>query len=428
MDSLLKFEAKHYFGKKEFKRLFQLFKEKIESLGKVGGTVTFEPTPDERMAIERWLDKEFTRKSITVNLENFEGRLKGLKFEEFTLWELVELVTEKRIIPKKEREKQQLSEKQSFFEGLEKEFEHSYTNILLKKIRNKDRDVTWITTLYNCGDYQTIKTLFRALTSLPSVEEFERLPVFSERITGDPHYFDNIDRLCNVLEIIQAYKEERFYRSNLLSEEKEALLEAYGLAKDDLHNFVTCYGLEASRDGQIVQQWHWANLEKTVQNIPLRSMKRLDSISPVIGNAVYVIENSGVYSSVIDRLEGSLAPLICTHGNFKLSGLLLLDKVVKNGCKIYYSGDFDANGVAFAYFLRRRYGHSVQFWRMGYEDYIDSISPISLTERAIKRLTSINDIDLLPAINEMVNRKKAGYQEALLKKLVDDVILYSKEN
>lgn len=427
MDPLFKYEAKQYFGKKEFRRLFDLFKKKIESLGKVGGSVTFIPTPDERTTIEKWLDKRFSGNSATIYLEKFEGRLKGLRFEEFTLWELVELVTEERIIPKKEKEQQEFLDKQRFFEGLKGEFSHTYTDILVEKIQIKEREVAWITTLYNGGDYQTIKILFRALTSLPSEGEFERLPVFAERITGDPHYFDKIDRLCNILEIIQAHKEGRSSRSNMLSEEKESLLEAHGLAKDDLHNFVTCYGLEASKDGQIVQQWHWANIEKTVQNIPLRSMKRLDSVSPVIGNAVFAIENSGVYSSVIDRLDGSLAPIICTHGNFKLSGLLLLDKVVKNGWTIYYSGDFDANGVAFAYFLRRKYGHSVQYWRMEHEDYIDSISTISLTERALKRLTSINDITLLPVINEMVKRKKAGYQESLLNKLKDDVIMYSKE-
>jgi uncharacterized protein (TIGR02679 family) len=426
MEQLLKYEAKAYFGKKEFKRLFHLFKKKIESLGKVGGSVTFTPTPDERDVIEKWLDKSFSGKVITINLEKFEGRLKGLRFEDFSLWELVELVTEECIVPKKEREQQQLSDKQRFFEGLKKEFPHAYTNILLEKIKNKERDVTWITALYNTGEYQTIKILFRALTSLPS-DDFERLPVFSERIAGDPHHFDKIDRLCNMLEIVQAHQEKRSSRSNMLSEEKESLLEAFGLAKDDLHNFVTCYGLEAFKDGKLVQQWYWANIERTVQNIPLRSMKRLDSVIPVIGNSVFAIENSGVYSSVIDQLEGSLAPIICTHGNFKLSGLLLLDKIVKNGCTIYYSGDFDANGVAFAYFLRRRYGHSLQFWRMGYEDYRDSISTISLTERAIKRLTSINEIELLPVINEMVNRKKAGYQEPLVKKLMEDVILYSSK-
>ncbi|MBW7474309.1 DUF2399 domain-containing protein [Paenibacillus oenotherae] len=422
MDVNLKEQAKLYFGKKEFRCVIQSFKNKIESLGKVGGTVKLTPTLDERKALEKWLDEDFEGTTITVSLDKFEKRLSGSRFDELTLWEVVELVSGEKIIPNKEREQHQLLRKQEFFDRLRRKYLHPYTDLILEKLEAKAKNVSWITGLYNKGDKQTIEVLFHAVTSLPSEGDFERLPIFSERITGDPHYFDNSSQLCKALELIQSEQENRSYIGNLSAEEEDVLLVSYGLAKDDLHSFVTCYGLEAYRDECLLQQWYWANEEKTVQNIPLRAMKRVESVRPIRGNCVFVIENSGVYSSVLDKLGNNIAPVVCTHGNFRLSGLILLDKIIKSGYSIFYSGDFDGNGISLAYFLRRRYGQQVKFWRMGREEYLESISKVSLNEKSIKRISAIQDGELMPVIQEMKKRKKAGYQEPLLEKLSNDII------
>ena len=54
-----------------------------------------------------------------------------------------------------------------------------------------------------------------------------------------------------------------------------------------------------------------------------------------------------------------------------------------------------------------------------------SISNVSLNEKSIKRISTIQENELLPVIQEMNIRKKAGYQEAILEKLSKDIIEYS---
>lgn len=174
------------------------------------------------------------------------------------------------------------------------------------------------------------------------------------------------------------------------------------------------------RNGKELKQWYWANIEKSVQNISLRSLQYIDQVKPVKGNKVFVLENSGVYSSVLDELK-EVYPVVCTHGNFKLSGILLLDKLVQDGAELYYSGDLDVNGVMMANSLKTRYGSKVHFWRMGREEYLRCVSQVYITSTSLERLNSVIESELKEVIEEIHKIKKAGYQEPLLELYLSDI-------
>ncbi|MFC0903343.1 DUF2399 domain-containing protein [Clostridium sp. MT-14] len=61
-----------------------------------------------------------------------------------------------------------------------------------------------------------------------------------------------------------------------------------------------------------------------------------------------------------------------------LASLVLMDKLVENGVRIYYSGDLDREGIIMADKLKLRYESKLVLWRYGVEDYRDIVSMVRL--------------------------------------------------
>jgi uncharacterized protein (TIGR02679 family) len=260
----------------------------------------------------------------------------------------------------------------------------------------------------------------KAVSQLP-LDETKRLPVFAEEITGNPHAFDKESKLVTALQLIRSTELNIEFENVKVTEEETELLYEFGILRDDLLNFVTVHGLLAERNGEVVKSWFYSCEEKMVRNVPLREIQTISKIYPQTGKSVFVVENSGVCSSILDKKSNSLPiPIVCTHGQVKLAGLLLIQKLVESGCKIYYSGDFDPEGISIAYRLRSKYGNKVHYWRYSVGDYQQALSTVDITER-VQMLQSIDDEDLEPLINELYKVKKAGYQEKLINSICKDI-------
>ena len=91
-----------------------------------------------------------------------------------------------------------------------------------------------------------------------------------------------------------------------------------------------------------------------------------------------VFENPTVFSGILHRALKTRPSLICIFGNFKLASLVLMDKLVENGVRIYYSGDLDREGIIMADKLKLRYESKLVLWRYGVEDYRDIVSMVRL--------------------------------------------------
>lgn len=72
-------------------------------------------------------------------------------------------------------------------------------------------------------------------------------------------------------------------------------------------------------------------------------------------NEVVVMENPAVFMEVAEKTKNRDFPIVCTYGQVKLSGLILLDMLVRQNYKIYYSGDIDPEGIQIADKLKSRY-------------------------------------------------------------------------
>src|SRR5690625_4338651 len=145
------------------------------------------------------------------------------------------------------------------------------------------------------------------------------------------------------------------------------LLNEYHIYRDDLLNFVTAAGLYAETVDGIQEVWASAVAQNTVQIIPLRELVPLTRVYPNSGDKIWIVENSGVCSVLLDKKPS--IPIICTNGQFTLAAFILLDLVVAEGCLLYYAGDFDPEGLRMAQRLLERYPGNISLWHMNEQAY-----------------------------------------------------------
>lgn len=417
-------EALAYFsGDKGYRRLFSLFKKKYQSLGRIGGTVKISDFSDEELKpVARFfgmVPSELKQKG-KVSLERFEKQLQATRFENIRLKELLEAYFNEPLISKKEEKQWKDQQEKQFLEQLEDEFPALADWI--HHVKNKTPDTYWIYRLMD-ESRETFMVLVHhlehAFTRLPA--RYERLPMFSQRMTRNPHAFDlntNLGRLLIQLLAVDHSRQEPVVVPTD-SEGINDLLLTYNILRDDITNYVTIANmLGETRDG-LHPMWIAAAKTNSVMNIPLRELLPLTRIYPTHKKAIWVVENSGVYSSILDELPE--VPLICTHGQFKLAALLFIDMLVKEGCTIYYAGDLDPEGLSMAERLLLRHPEHVHLWKMDRDSYEKSVADIELSNERLKKLDAICSPELMPVVENLRKRKKAGYQEALVYEMVREL-------
>jgi uncharacterized protein (TIGR02679 family) len=181
---------------------------------------------------------------------------------------------------------------------------------------------------------------------------------------------------------------------------------------------VTCQGLLATNGEGIHPVWEAAVHSHSVLNVPLKELVKVDRVWPAIGKTVWIVENSSVASMIMETLP--YAPILCTHGQFRLASWRLIELLSESKCKLYYSGDLDPEGIMIADRLKRRYKEQVIIWRMDREAYEISVSDEDISNRLNKL-----DVITLPVWKDVINVirkvKKAGYQEAIVSFLINDI-------
>ena len=482
-------EAVEFFLKEPgFKRLFRLFNKNYYRLGRMGGTVKLPNLkPEEKEALSGIMGRDYSRQdSASISLAAFKKALEKTRFAGVELKELLEGYHGKAITTRNEEKDRFVSEKNAFFQDLYREFSCEHCLLWLEHIQQKGAGTRGIHSAYEQAPKLLQKQLRNVLKAVEDLAaccrlgdsqwgdesiKYERLPVFASRITGDPHGFDlNTEQgrfLISTLQFICSRESEpRQKRRSLSAEEVTELLGRFGLIRDDLLNFVTCAGLLAYREEETkpVTMWQSAWEDGTVLNVPLREITSINRLEPAIFSsleetrlisgknfpcnsgglssikdneikgkknekAVFVVENSGVFSGLLDKFQGSFPlPLVCSHGQFKLAAFLLFDRLVKGGTVIYYSGDFDPEGLQMAQRLLQRYPRWARLWRFTTADYESCISQVALSEVRLQKLKGIDLPDLIPLKEKMKDVKKAGYQEQMVPVLLEDIksFIYSE--
>jgi len=410
-------EAVRYFkASTGFSRLFEQFRKKYASLGKVGGSVSIQSFKhDELEAIARFFGNEVAtlRLKKTVTLRAFEKKLQTTKFEGVTLVELLETYFGESLVTKQEVLAQTEKERAERFRELA--LMYPSLTFWFTYLEGRTADTHWINRMVETDKFDvSCERLAQAMERLPL--DYERLPVFGQRILGNPHAFDRTNELGRLLIHALHVKRGQGGPPPSDTERVNELFLEFKLLRDDITNFVTCANVTAEREGTEHPMWHEAAAMHSVLNVPMRELLNVDRVRPSRGYTVWIVENSGVFSSLLDDVPD--APLVCTHGQFKLAAYRLLDMLVASGCQLKYAGDFDPEGLQMAARLKERYGDKLDYWCMDLESYVTSDPSVELTGERLVKLERVTDVELQDVVEEMKRRGTAGYQEALMEKMV----------
>ncbi len=409
-----------------FLKLFGLFSDKYRSLGRIGGFVSlkgFEEAEVESIAGFLGLSASILHEKGRISLVQFEKELANTGYSDVNLVELLEGVFQEPLLSKKEEGEKIRKLESDFLDSLKMYIPEA--DWWIEWVESRSPDTRWIWSLFHQDEQQLVEIIhkvFFAFLSLPGDGQFERLPFFSQRSTGNPHYFDIAGTggrlLIHTLSVHKKIFNDPDYPFPKGMEEINDLLADFGLLRDDLWNFVTVNGLNAWTQKGVHPVWEAAVETGTVLNVPMRELGKLEKIEPASGKAVWILENSSVASTIMDAVPH--APIVCTHGQLRAAGWRLLDKLTEVQCKLFYSGDLDPEGILIADRLKKRYQDQLVLWRMDATDYEMSISKEDVTER-ISKLGNVNLLIWNDIISAMTEKKKAGYQEALVELLIGDI-------
>ncbi|MFD1362162.1 TIGR02679 family protein [Lentibacillus salinarum] len=405
---------------KAYQTLFKQFKKKYESLGRIGGTVPVRLFTDDELEVIGGFfgipGHQLAEKG-RISVAAFEKQLADTRFGDIGLKPLLDGYFGEAVMSKKQRQEEKEAALRRFVSSLTTTY--PAIEFWFDYLMENSGDTRWIWAMIDKTPDDFVVAVGRLDTAYRHLPESpERLPMFSSRITGDPHVFDlNRDTGKLWLHLLAVAADTSVPTS---TEAINELLQDYNIYRDDLLNYVTCSGLLAEEEAGIHPVWKASVERNTVQIVPIRELIKLTTIYPFNGADVWIVENSGVCATLLDHKPD--VPIVCTNGQFTLAALMLLDRLAESGCVLHYAGDFDPEGLGMAQRLLDRYPvASMQLWHMDADAYVASNPVKALPEERLEKLKKIGHPALEEVVDVMWKTGKAGYQEAVVERMKEDI-------
>ena len=422
MEKTLKECVSYFKNNRGYKNIFQQMREKWRSYGKISGNIILNnPILEEREAIKKFLGIVSDNKKIKFKMSDFEKGLKESRFNNVELIELLEEYFQEKIIYQKEEKKFIEEERIRFFENIRaklkveslynKEIEKLLDTIILEK-----------SYLFKYGEdnFETERMIFlslKAVNYLSNLDERIKIAILGAEIAKSPHYFDRgsiagnflIYLLCLLFDI-----EETKGAENILEVYYKANIEV-----DSVSNYVACFGIRLYT--KLEEHGAYREFIKNSEEY----LVTLSNLSKIVkadsdNKKVFIVENQMVFSYLCEYFKNKNISILCTSGQLKTAALILIDMLCEAGCKIYYSGDFDPEGIEIAEKLIQRDKNIVP-WCFSKENYKMSISENIISDERLKKLDKIENAYFKELIEEIKIEKKAGYQELLLDKMIKEI-------
>lgn len=439
-------ECANYFkSKKEYHRCMEACREKWKSLGRVGGSITLSNTNDEeRRAIGGILGKNFQDKDIHFDFNKFEQGLQKTCFAPIDMKKVLEAYFDEPMYTNQGEKKAQEEQKRAFFQGLSDNLIHSIDGesaaILWVQgmLSDKKYGYQQLVREYKKDSHQAAilaKNVGNALVQLENTKESDvesPLSIFAAKISGNPHYFDRGSTPGQLLQHAICFWKKSELPKN--AHQWRELLFKVGIVPDNVSSILHAYGLHL----QTKEGWHPAYEAFCRLHEPyVITMENLKGIIGAMteGDEVYVVENEMVFCYLLEHAEEEIKKrpvsvntpnnknltLLCTSGQFRTVALELVPLILNSGSEIYYSGDIDPDGIRIADRLWQKFGNGIHIWRMSPEDYDISISKEYIDNNGLVKLENIQHPLLKKTAENVKEKKRAAYQENLLKELLDDI-------
>jgi uncharacterized protein (TIGR02679 family) len=277
-----------------------------------------------------------------------------------------------------------------------------------------------------------VRYIASALDQLPEPGAPERLALFAQRTSGDPHMLDP-DRAAGRLLLLALSdlandREESGYSLAKSPQNRAQALRLYGgagLLVDMISSNVAVFNLAEAlylngMPDPLVQA-----AGKRVLLLPMRQLLEWKQLVPM-STTIYVFENPQVFEEVIAALGSvaALPTLVCTSGWPSAAALTLLQQLLEESPdnRLYYSGDFDLKGLQIAVYLAARYPGRCHPWRFDPATYELALKSDGIEAHAseLSMLNTLSD-NFASLITMMQDKRKWAFQEGIVDLLVEDV-------
>lgn len=424
---------KEIFKKYDFERLFQGLKLKQEKSGKIVGFVKMNNIKESevRALQEIGLYKYRVGEDEKVSIKELKIFLTNFSLGESSIKNLIEEYFNRKIVHKKiliDIKEKRIS---NFFSNILDEIKDERVEEYFIEIFKEKKYVYKKIIKEWKDDEEKLKKkllyIIKALENLPSYKKkYENLPIFSNLITGDPHFFDlkggNFILLMRGIENIYKLKEsenletnyENLYHSGLLKDEisNYIIISGFkGIKRNNQNKEYSCKILEGINDERESIIYSLSNILKVDRLIPLNKDKK-----------IIIVENPSVFSRLFrfySKKYKVVPTLICTYGQLNLSAYLFLKKLgVRDN--IYYSGDLDPGGLIIAQKLIERFPH-INLLKFDKKTYMKYLSNITIDEIGISKIKNIKSLKLLELKESILKEKIVVYQESFIREIEAEV-------
>lgn len=422
-------EAVEYFKKKPvYEKLFNEFKKKYESHGKIGGIAVLTGlSTGDKEDISGFLMKDFTsEEEVRVSAKLFEKALLKSRFSSLTTLDILTHYFGIKLRTNKEKSEENEGKRAEYLAELTGYTDKAYIKEWLTGVFCTGADgAVVIARSYNADKNELKIILQKLIKAIPMLPYFqggkkkELLAVFAAQAAGNPHFFDDNTLAGNLL---TAFLRDYFrfgYEDDLSeAENRSNVLFKAGIVKDTLSNDVIAYGIRGRCvDGSLHQGMEGFLHQKEPVKLSLLTLANLEeTFTNSVDRRVYIVENPAVFSILTSRFPEKA--FICSYGQIRRAVFMLLDLFDKNTV-FSYAGDFDPEGLLIAERLKKRYGERLIFWKYETDIYLKYMSEEKLTKQRIKKLDGVRDATLLKIAELMREEGRAAYQESMLEEYVN---------
>jgi uncharacterized protein (TIGR02679 family) len=404
-------ECIQYLSHQDYQRFINAWCDKYKSLGHLGGKIKIENLSiDEQNALSNFLGLDLSSGCLEITYNQLVKKIQLTKFESVDFLEVIKALQNKPLYTHSQIKEMKLEQQEIFKQRILNKFintksynwlkDYLYNNKSVNKYIKENKELYNNQLIYVCN----------ALNQLPIYNtEYMLLPMFSQMITNDPHYFDNEFIKELLLKGIEYIFELNINKRSI--EDINDIFYTAGLLKDDLSN--NCYichikpSIESSWDGfyQYYEPW----------NMNLYNLMQVKT--NFINQDIYIIENPSIFRLLVDYIkkEHMNVGLICSNGQINLCTYLLLDKLMESDCYLYYAGDFDPEGLLIADKLKNKYKDNLTLWCYDIKYFNKSLIHYhDISNKRIQLLNNIKDNNIKSIANLILKYKGFIYQEGMI--------------
>ncbi len=430
--------ALHFFKQAGLERVLEQAWQKYREQSGIAGTIILkESTLREREGIDSLLARPLTSEgTLKISMQKLDQVLQGSGFRCTLLELLLAFFPQRQMVTRQEERERQQSGQERFRQRLEGIAVASPQSLAGRDWLLRGRyGLDWLYRRYKRiseqpeeswnQDIENIASVATALNRLPGRGEYQRLGLFAQACTGDPHAFDP-NREAGRLLIYALVdhlllKEQKAREIPQKREEHIHLYSEVGLLIDGISSNVAVAGL-VSASFRAGQEDRWlAAADGRIVILPLRQLVDWSGCR-ANEERIYIIENPQVFEELVDQPWGERRPtIVCTAGWPGAAAYRLLDLLEAEEKEFWYSGDHDLKGMQIAATLLKRYKRA-RAWRFDIDSYQHAlrVGGVPASEQELGALERLPH-EFKEIVESIQQHQKWAYQEGIVNLLKQDI-------